>query len=48
MICENDALCHGGDPENTPCVVLYSECNFEGHSVRICEDTPFADFDFEV
>jgi len=37
-----------GPPPPEECVILYSECNYEGHNVRICEDTPFADFDFEV
>lgn len=45
--CEDFALC---EPDVIPpqCVILYSECDFTGASTRICDDTPFTDFDYEV
>jgi len=41
----------GGCPTPPPveeCVTLWSECDYKGVSTRICDDTPFTDFDYEV
>merc|ERR1712227_581617 len=37
-----------GPSEETECIVLYADCDFKGMSTRICDDTPFVDFDYEV
>lgn len=39
--CLDEELCDA-------CVILYSDCNYGGDYVEVCENTPFTNIDYEV
>jgi len=46
--CEFLNSCPPSGPPSSPCVFLYAECDYTGMNIKICEDTPFTDIDYEV
>jgi len=43
--CE-DEPCIPEEPE--ACVILYSECKYQGTSLRVCKDQAFTNIDYEI